>query len=140
LSRSCELRLEAPSPDQGLPGAEIEVKARPLTTVQDSILFVGGKEANVLSVDRVGCEDCDACILEADCNPCEDCDSCDAICAAECVESLRFQVPDLNAGSVSISLYNLFGSSDSQAFTVLEETEPEDTGEEASGDTGQAPE
>jgi hypothetical protein len=140
LSRSCEVRLEAPSPAEGLPGAEVTVGASPLTTLQDSRLFVGGLEATLLSLDREGCDACDACILEADCNPCEDCDSCDALCDAECTESLRFEVPALGPGAVKISLYNLFGSSDGRDFTVLEETVPEDTGDEPSEDSGMAPE
>jgi hypothetical protein len=135
-SRSCEVRLSVPTPTEGLPGEEILIAASPLTTIQDSSLFVGGLQAAIVGLDRSGCEACDTCRLESDCNPCEDCDSCDALCETECSESLRFEVPELNAGATQISLYNLFGNSDGQTFTVLQAEEPPDTGSEASSDTG----
>jgi hypothetical protein len=135
-SRSCDVRLSIPTPTEGLPGEEILIAATPLTTIQDSSLFVGGLQATIVGLDRAGCEACDTCRLEADCNPCEDCDSCDAQCETECSESLRFEVPALDAGPTQINLYNLFGNSDGQTFTVLEADEPPDTGSESSSDTG----
>jgi hypothetical protein len=113
--------------------------ASPLTTIQDSTLLVGGLQATITGLERSGCESCDTCRLASDCNPCEDCDSCDSLCESECSESLRFEVPLLEAGSTQISLYNLFGNSDGQSFTVLEPESPPDTGSESSADTGLAP-
>jgi len=138
-SRSCDVQLATPTPNAGLPGEEILLAASPLTTIQDSTLLVGGIKATVTGLDRSGCEACDTCRLESDCNPCEDCDTCDPLCESECSESLRFEVPDLSPGATQISLYNLFGNSDGQPFTVLEADPPPDTGSEAGADTGLAP-
>lgn len=127
-SRSCEVLLSGAEPAEAQVGEEVQLNASPLTTLQDSVLFVGGLEAEVLSVDRVGCEACDTCIVEQECSPCGDCDACDAICDAECSESLRFVTPEREPGATTLTLYNLYGNSDPLAFTVVQAESPEDTG------------
>jgi hypothetical protein len=118
-SRSCEVVLSSADPAAAEIGDEVVLHASPLTTLQDSVLLVGGTHAEVTAVDRIGCDACDTCILEADCDPCGDCDACDAACDAECSETLRFLVPEREAGEVELTLYNLYGNSDPLPFSVL---------------------
>ena len=126
-SRSCEVLLVAADPATAEIGDEVVLQASPLTTLQDSHLLVGGTQAEVIAVDRIGCETCDTCIVEADCDPCGDCDACDAICDAECSETLRFLVPEREAGAANLTLYNLYGNSDPLAFSVQETESAVDT-------------
>jgi len=127
--RSCEIVLESTNPASAVPGTEIELLAHPLTTKEDSQVFVGGIAAEILSIDRLDCEECDACRLDADCNACGDCDACDALCAEGCRESLQFILPEKAPGKVEITLYNLYGNSNGLAFTIEEPTTPTDTAE-----------
>lgn len=126
-SRSCEVVLSAAEPAEAEIGDEVVLDASPLTTLQDSLLLVGGTQAEVVAVNRIDCEDCDTCIVEQDCSPCGDCDACDAVCDAECSESLRFVVPERTPGDAAITLYNLYGNSDPLAFTIVETESPSDT-------------
>jgi len=127
--RSCEIVLETTNPASGSPDAEVELVANPLTTKEDSQIFVGGISAEILSVDRVDCETCDSCRLDADCNACGDCDACDALCKDSCSETLRFILPALDPGEVEITLYNLYGNSNGLRFTIEEPETPADTAE-----------
>ena len=126
-SQSCEIVLESPEPAEAEVGSEIQLAAHPMTTLQDTRLLVGGIDATLLSIDRLGCDACDACILETECSPCGDCDACDAICEAECSESVRFIVPEREPGEAEITLYNLYGNSDPVSFFVAESSTPNDT-------------
>lgn len=117
-SRSCEVVLNSADPSEGEVGDEVVVAGSPLTTIQDSLLMVGGTPAEVVSVDRIGCDACDTCVVEQDCSPCGDCDACDAVCDAECTETLRFVVPEREAGTADLTLYNLYGNSDPLSFSV----------------------
>ena len=127
--RSCAIDLESITPNRALPGDSVELKASPLTSAQDTALFVRGAPAEVLSVDRIDCESCDSCIAENECSPCGDCDACDAVCETQCTETAVFLVPDLSPGTAEITLYNLYGQSESLSLEVLEVDNSTDTAE-----------
>ncbi|TNE91837.1 MAG: hypothetical protein EP330_03820 [Deltaproteobacteria bacterium] len=110
---------------EGLPGATVVFTGRPTSELFDTVVHVGGVEAEVVSVDRSDdCVFCDACVTDADCTGCEtSCADCDAVCET-CVETTTFLVPDLLPQETTVVLQNLWGSTDPIPFTVL----GEDTG------------
>ena len=125
--RSCSIELQSIAPNEALPGESIQLEASPLTSVQDTALFVRGVQAEILSVDRTDCDACDECIAEQECSPCGDCDACDAICDTECIETAVFLVPELSPGAAAVTLYNLYGQSESVTLNVLEVDNTADT-------------
>lgn len=137
IADRCDIGLGALSPAEAAPGASVVVTAGPLTRSWDTTVLLGGVSAQVVDLERSGCDSCDLCRNQADCNACDDCDDCDALCAVECVESLTFVVPELPAGSYSLQLVNGHGSSAGLSFTVLAPL-PADTGAPDTGapDTG----
>lgn len=123
-SQSCEVDLISLTPAQVVPGDTVTLTAVPLTEAWDTAIRVGGLEAEVLTVTREGCDDCDVCQAEQGCTGCkEDCDACDATCDT-CVETATFTVPALEAGDHAVLLFNANGGSNPVTLTV---TEP-DTG------------
>lgn len=136
---TCTVDLVTLAPTEAAPGDEVVVTASPVTETFDTALTVGGVRADVLSVDRVGCDACDACLDEAECGTCStDCDACDALCEAECIETITFVVPELAAGDATVELFNSHGGSDRLALNVLEAGQAggADSGATDSGDSG----
>ncbi|MFH1467895.1 MAG: hypothetical protein ABIO70_26150 [Pseudomonadota bacterium] len=134
-SAPCDVTLAAVSPSEGLPGAQVAVTGRPFTTPYDTALYVGTARATVLGVTREGCEAWDECLEAEDCSGCDDCDPCDALYPG-CVEAVDFTVPDVEAGQVTVRIFNRHGESDGLPFEVL--APPSDTGTQDTGtqDTG----
>lgn len=130
VSKDCDLRMGPIAPASGPAGSLVQAKIDPATTVWDTAIYVGGERAEVTEIGREGCEECDTCKEEAGCLECSDCDTCDAICQADCSESVTFTIPDLTAGVADVVLYNSHGSSNKETFTVSATT---DTGASDSG-------
>lgn len=133
LADRCEVTVAEAAPSSGLPGDEVTLTGKPFTSTWDTAIYLGNTRAEVLSVDREGCDDCDECREDEGCTACGDCDACDALCAEECVETAQFVVPERPAGETEIRLLNSRGSSAPVAFTVL--SDHADTGGD-SGDSG----
>ncbi len=86
LFEVCDLELEL-VPDAAAPGEVVTATGGPFTEVRDTIVMVGGFEAEVLSVSadlqQTGdtaatdltfvCEECETCRIEAGCGPCGSC-------------------------------------------------------------------
>ena len=117
-STSCEVVVESVSPSVSVPGAQVSVTGTPMTTTWDTAITLNGTRAEVISVDREGCEDCDQCKLDAACTSCEDCDACDQICKSDCEEVVVFEVPAVSPGEAELHLYNVHGQSHATPFTV----------------------
>ncbi len=115
----CEVDLVAVTPEALLPGDEAVLTATPLTTDYDTALYLSGVRAQVTAVDRSGCEECDTCREDAECLVCQDCDTCDALCASDCLETVRFVVPELPPGPATVQLYNTYGGSDPLTVEIL---------------------
>ena len=105
----------------------------PLTDTWDTAVYFGTERALITAVERDGCDDCDACRETNGCTACGDCDACDLLCEADCVETTSAEIPQLDAGSVEVLLFNAYGVSKPLVFTV---DGVEDTGSTSGSDTG----
>ena len=135
---TCTVDLLSFEPAAALPGDSITLTATPLTELQDSSLRVGGVDAAITSVDRTDCETCDSCRTSNGCASCDqDCDACDAECRDNCVETLVFTLPQLDAGSHGVVLFNAHGGSLEARIEVLEagvDTGPDTGGQDSGAD------
>jgi hypothetical protein len=104
----CDLTLQ-PDPARGLPGDLVVIRGGPMSIGPDTTALVDGTVAEVVSVDREGCDFCDACQAEAECLACEPCIVCETLCEA-CVQSTTVRLPDVGPGLTSLALVNAFGS------------------------------
>lgn len=140
LAQDCDVRLSSIEPAAAGPGAIVSANVAPVTTVWDTAVYMGRQRAQVLSVDRVNCEECDDCKQQKSCTECEDCDACDAVCDDNCIESVSFTAVAAPASQYEVSIFNGYGQSNSQTFQLLETADP-DTGSEddTSTETGSAP-
>jgi len=125
---TCDVGLFALSADGVRPGEPLTLDGTPLTTDWDTIVYIGGVQAELTALDRVGCETCDTCRAEALCTECGECDTCDRLCHEQCSETLTVLVPDLDPGPTEVWLINRHGRSDSLSVTILLPDEPADTG------------
>lgn len=116
---TCDVGLFAPSAESVRPGEPLTLGGTPLTTDWDTRVYVGGVEAEITALDRVGCKTCDTCRTESLCTECGDCDDCDRLCAEQCDESLTVLVPDLAPGPADIWIINRHGRSETLVVTVL---------------------
>jgi hypothetical protein len=103
-----------------------------MTEVWDTAVSVGSAAAQVVSVDRTGCDDCDACRDDNTCTDCSTCETCDASCDV-CVETVTIVVPDVGAGTWDVEVVNRHGRSPAGTLTV---TGAVDTGIDTGVDTG----
>jgi|GEM_PF-3573764 len=133
---ACEVRIDQPQPNTAYFGDPVSITGHPLTEVRDTVLLVGGEPSDIIDLSRLDCEACDTCRLDsANCSACGDCDECDSVCNS-CVESLTFNTPNLPAGEVYISIYNLYGASNNVALTILESDSTTTTDTSFPSDTG----
>ena len=140
-SPRCEVRLDAVTPEGGAVGDEAVATGGPFTDRIDTALFLGATRANILQVDRSGCDTCDSCREERECGECGECPACGPVCDV-CIETVAFFVPAASEGAQELVLFNSHGSSNALEFTVQEETDtdadPVDTGSpEPGADSGQ---
>jgi predicted metal-dependent enzyme (double-stranded beta helix superfamily) len=159
LAKDCDVRLASLTPASGSPGETITAVVHPVTTVWDTAVYMGSNRAEVVDVDRTGCEECDQCKKENECNECEDCDACDVTCNTGCTETVSFTAVTAGSGNLEVSIYNGYGQSNTQSFDMVNiplrdtsaidtasehdtsaidsgELEPTDSGEAPSLDTG----
>lgn len=134
-SERCEVVAASLAPTEASPGDAVTITATPQTTVWDTAVYVGRTRAELLSVDRDGCDACDTCREEAYCTVCADCDACDAVCKTECVETTTFAVPSGVSGQVAVRLFNVHGQSAPLSLTVQGSDTAAETG--AGGETGE---
>ncbi|MCP4807179.1 MAG: hypothetical protein GY913_26200 [Proteobacteria bacterium] len=126
---TCSVELVTATPESALPGDEVVLAASPVTVDYDTALSLAGARAEIVSVDRTGCDSCDTCLTDAECGTCAtDCDACDALCDATCVETITFIVPDVESGVTTIELFNTHGGSNRLSFEVLGTSDSGDTG------------
>ena len=111
LAQNCDVRLESLSPTSASEGDVVRAIGGPMTSVWDTAVYVSSTRAEVVSLQREGCEACDECKEENNCKACDDCDSCDAECDAECTESIDFIAPSLSTSTAQVSFYNGHGQS-----------------------------
>jgi hypothetical protein len=131
LSQNCDVRIATLNPSTSQPGEIVAAEGGPMTQVWDTAVYVDGARAEVVGLERQGCEACDACKEENQCKACDDCDDCDALCDADCTEVVQFVAPDNEEGTVQVSLFNGHGQSNSVPLLM---TSNSDTGLD-SGDT-----
>ena len=125
---SCEVVLAPVEPESGQPGDTLVLSASPLTSDFDSVVSMDSGRAELVSVDREGCDTCDTCRDDNDCSPCGDCSACDLTCEESCEETITVLVPALDPGVRQVRVTNSYGSSNLQPFEVLAATSSDDTG------------
>jgi hypothetical protein len=140
-SPRCEVRLDQVTPAGGAAGDEAVATGGPFTDRIDTALFLGATRADILQVERTGCDTCDSCREERECGECGECPACGPVCEV-CTETVAFSVPAAPFGAQELVLFNAHGSSNALEFTVQEETDtdpdPVDTGgTEPGADSGQ---
>lgn len=143
---SCELDVVL-DPASGAPGEVVTATGSPLTQPYDTLVSVGGVDAEVLEVAREPeCEECDTCKLDAGCLVCGTClgtsldpdrrlecfgdpfDPQSTGYCGRCVETLTFVVPaSAPRGLTTVVVLNRNGSSAPLEFRV--------GGTESTGDT-----
>jgi len=126
-----------PQPAAAFPGDVVVLSGGPMSAAFDTLVRVGGVEATIDTIDREGCLDCDSCRAAEDCRTCGECEDCTSECE-DCVETLRFVVPDAPPGAAPIVVFNQHGTSAAIPFTVLGEspdTDDSDTGDTDDSDT-----
>ncbi len=132
LAQNCDVRLESLSETTVLEGQAVRGVGGPMTTIWDTAVYVSGTRAEVIELQRSGCDACDDCKEVNDCNACDDCDPCDAVCEAECTESFEFVAPEIAGTSAAVSFYNGHGQSNAISITYgvpADTADPTDTGE-----------
>ena len=130
---ACDLVPESIEPAEGPSAGGTEVTVTGLfvagSSDRDMQIRVGGADATWLSMERVGCDTCDACVDEA--LRCSDCDrECRGLAdfedssgvvweASACVETLVFETPAGTPGEAAVHIINSRGSNDSLRFTYV---------------------
>ena len=118
VSLTCDLSAPVLVPASAPTGATVVATTGPLTESWDTSVAVGGVAASQVVVGREGCEECDSCREAAVCNVCGECADCATDCST-CVETVSFVVPDVPAGSTTLTITNLHAASAPVAFAVL---------------------
>jgi len=119
----CDVLLESAEPMAGTVGTSVFVYGSPLTDKSDTALFLDSSRVEIQSVERINCDACDECRLDAGCGDCADCPTCAPTCSEECSESIEFTVPAIDVGPHKLLFYNAHGSSNTLSFEVLESSE-----------------
>ena len=141
--------LPTPVPESGShPGESVWIVAAAMTTLNDTIVTVGAVQAELLAVDRAGCDALDTCRSDNACAACADCDVC-ADDAATCIERVRITTPALAPGAHALSVQNAFGASGTGTLEILggdtgscdsadcgDSGDTADSGDSGGGDTG----
>ena len=91
-----------------------------MTSIWDTAVYVSDTRAELVSLQRDGCDSCDECRDQNNCEVCDDCDVCDAKCDTECVESVDFIAPAMPTGPADVSFYNGHGQSNPISLTYSE--------------------
>lgn len=139
----CDVAVTEVAPQPAIVGESVTITGQPFTSVYDSAVYIGAERAEVIDVERADCLNCDTCRAQQGCTECSDCDACDTICSTECVETVTFDVPDLEAGEHALQLFNAHGQSPVLPFSVEstgyegDSSDTADTGD--SGTTGVGP-
>jgi hypothetical protein len=103
---------------------EISLYATPLSDTWDTYVTIDGFEAEVISIQRLGCSSCDTCRLENLCDSCETCDECTALCdTSVCFEELNIYTPILSVGTATLQIINKYGHSPQYELSVVEESQ-----------------
>lgn len=130
--------LPTPVPEApAAPGTALWATGGGLTSLNDTVVTVGSSQAEVLVVDRAGCDALDTCRSDNGCGTCVDCDAC-AADEASCVERVKFKVPAVGVGDQAFTVRNAYGTSGTGTLTVLGADTGGDTGDTDTGDTGGA--
>lgn len=128
--------LPTPVPESSAaPGTAVWATGGSLTSLNDTVVTVGSAQAEVLVVDRTGCDALDTCRSDNGCGTCVDCDAC-AADEASCVERVKFKVPAVGAGDQAFTVRNAYGTSGTGSITVIGADTGGDTGDTDTGDTG----
>ena len=140
LAQNCDVRMSSLEPLMVHAGDTVRATGGPMTSVWDTAVYLDTVRAEVVALDRIGCEECDTCKRQNSCSECDDCDECDAICIEQCIESIDFIAPEMSADSANVSFYNGHGQSNAIVLHFGAETDTGqaiDSGEIASPvDTG----
>lgn len=103
---------DAPVPDvaEAAAGDVVHLATHPIAETYDTAVTIGGLDAEVLGVSRVGCEAFDSCVESNGCSSCGDCDACGAS-GVDCEETVRVRVPALTPGRYGVVVYSKYGAS-----------------------------
>ena len=120
--------VDAPTPLTA--GVPVTARTSPLTTLADTVVTVGSLLAEVEDVTRQDCGACDACRSDNACTTCgTECAACADVCgsapsdgSAACVETVRFTVPELAAGTYPVVIQNGVGVSEAGSLEIADGT------------------
>lgn len=116
---TCDVSITSTPSTVAEAGDVVVLTATPMTKIWDTLAYVDGTPADVVSVDRVGCKSCDECRVKAACTDCGDCDTCDRLCVEECVETVSVRIPDGPSGASDVWIINSHGRSEGVTIEVL---------------------
>ncbi len=118
LFERCDVELSL-APTAAYHGDMITGLGGPFTETYDTFVDVAGSQAEVASVDRIGCNTCDTCRADMGCLDCGVCPDCKEDCQS-CSQSITFSVPtNAHVGATSVLVINRYGSSAPVPFTIL---------------------
>lgn len=117
LAPPCTLAAPVPEVEQVAPGDTLRIGVHPLNESFDTAVYVGSLRAEVLGVQREGCEAWDTCLEDEACGECDDCDAC-GTAARSCEESVRIRVPAVADGEQPVVVYTQYGVTATGYVTV----------------------
>ena len=126
----CLLATPVPAQAEILPGDTLTIATTPVSTIWDSVVYIGTARAELSALDRTGCDECDSCRETEGCTGCGSCTTCSPSCDL-CSETLSAIVPALPPGPQTLTVINHYGRSAEGTVTILASV---DTGAD-SGDT-----
>ena len=114
---TCTLEVNL-STDEAAPGDEISATGGPFSAPFDTTIHVLGRPSVITDVSREACGPCDSCRVENRCLSCGECEACASACAP-CEQSMRFIVPQVQAGPALVQVINRHGASPRLTLNIL---------------------
>ncbi|MFK7931857.1 MAG: hypothetical protein AB8H79_27010 [Myxococcota bacterium] len=117
----CELVVSLDA-ETAAAGDTITATGRPYTEALDTVVRVGASDAPSVDVDITAseCATCNTCRSAEACGVCETCGACAEACDP-CVQNITFEVPSLDAGPTTVTVFNAYGASAPLPLEIVED-------------------
>jgi len=121
---TCEITIDL-APTEAQVGDTITASGGPFGALQgvvgavwDTLITVGGVQAEVADVVLTDCDACFTCRVDEGCQTCGTCTPCDTVCAT-CTQAAMFTVPELAPGPQQVLVFTSGGVSSAQTLLVV---------------------